>query len=151
MADELVRTNISLPKILKEEWEKFAKDRGDSFSGLVRAAIPEYIAAEQKKKGVASVDSIVSLEKMLLQKFDEKMAFMTEQMKKLAPPSEIPEKKKDALKAQITSILENIPAGVEPKKLAQFCGFPRESMITLIAELQNLGFVVIKKGLVKLA
>lgn len=151
MSDDIViRMNVSIRKKFKEEWEKFADNEGISISELIRLSTNEYIKQKKRESNppIATGDSLSKIEKQLESKLEEKMNSFSEMFKKLVPSLEINEEKKDQLKVQITSILEDHKEGFEPKRLAQYCGIDRRTMSDLIAELQGIGIVEVKKGLV---
>jgi hypothetical protein len=151
MAEESMRINITIPKNMKEDWEKFAEAIGTSISGLVRLSVIDYKKRYIKESTpiTTNQDLITKQKQDLEAQINTRLDEFNKVLKQITP-AKITEDTKDRLKAQITLILTDFPNGLEPKKLAAYCGIDRELMGDMLKEFNELGLTVMKRNLVVL-
>lgn len=145
----LPRINISLPQTMKEEWDAFAAQIGQTTAAMIRLAVQNYMRQERKMNQEVPNDPIAKKLQSLETRLNEKLNEFQTLFSRLPPIANITEETKDRLKSQVISLLEDYPSGIEPKNLAKYCGIDRKEMNDLIAEMQGLGVVKIEKGIIK--
>lgn len=146
-----IRINITIPKLMKENWEIFAEKIGQSLSSLIRLSVNEYIKRDKRDSmPIATNQEMITQQKHELESHIENKLNEFSSVLKTLTPIKISESDKDRIKSQIISILTDFPNGMEPKKLSAYCGVDREIIGDMLKEFSELGLTYMKRNFVVL-
>jgi CRP-like cAMP-binding protein len=148
--NNLPRINISISPELKVEWDTFAKESNMSTASLIRLSVQDYMKRERKTRPESQQDSMTQRIQGLEKQLNEKMNEIQSLFKQLPKSSNIPEDDKDRIKTQVIALLEDHPAGIEPKLLSKYCVVDREEMNLILEEMQEYSAIKMDKGKFKL-